>query len=43
MIRRKFVSPISAFPQAMSLEKGRHCSFFIGARGGGNPKVLDRI
>jgi hypothetical protein len=43
MIRRKFVSPISAFPQAMSLEKRRHGSFFIGGVQGGNPKLLDRI
>src|SRR5205823_10994140 len=32
-IRRKSVSPISAFPQAMSLVKGRHGLFFIGALG----------
>jgi hypothetical protein len=43
MIRRKFVSPISAFPQAMLLEKGRHGSFFIGGVESGNSKLLDQI
>jgi hypothetical protein len=43
MIRRKFVSSISAFPQAMLLEKERHVHSLSGRVEGGNPKLLDRI